>query len=118
MSLRISRFLFSAVILMVGFTAKLPGNAQSVPCAAITRNPLVLESLLDSHSQDADSGTQGSDTPIPATQLERLQFSPIVIQPGDALYIEYRGRDFTIDAELASGERTAFDSSPQGSYEQ
>jgi len=50
--------------------------------------------------------------------LERLQFSPIVIQPGDALYIEYRGRDFTIDADFANGDRTAFDSSPQGSYEQ
>jgi RHS repeat-associated protein len=76
----------------------------------------VLEALLDSHSKEAESGVQ--DSPIHAAQLERLQFSPIVIQPGDALYIEYRGRDFTVNADFASGETTAFDSSPQGSYEQ
>jgi hypothetical protein len=47
-----------------------------------------------------------------------LQFGPIVIQSGDALYVEYRGRDFTVNADFASGEKTEFDSSPKGSYEQ
>jgi len=91
-------------------------NAQAVPCAAITRNPLVLEALLDSHTSDAEAGVE-NDT-INAAGLAHLQFSPIVIQPGDALYVEYRGRDFTINANFASGEMTAFDSSPRGSYEQ
>ncbi len=116
MGLKVCRCLSSTVLLLVFFATQLPMNAQSVPCAAITRNPLVLEALLDAHSQDA--GPDVLDDTINAAQLERLQFSPIVIQPGDALYMEYRGRDFTIDADFASGERTAFDPSPKGSYEQ
>jgi RHS repeat-associated protein len=32
--------------------------------------------------------------------------------------MEYKGRDFTIDADFASGESTAFDSSPKGNYEE
>jgi RHS repeat-associated protein len=104
---------FAALFVLSG---NVLGNAQSVPCYAITRNPLVLEALLDSHSQDTDSDLE--DDTINAAQLEHLQFTPIVIQPGDALYLEYRGRDFTVDANFASGERTAFDSSPKGSYEQ
>src|SRR5205809_6865488 len=107
MSLKVSRCLLSLVVFVL-FATQLPVNAQSVPCSAITRNPLVLEALLDSHSKDADADVP-EDT-INAAQLERLQFAPIVIQPGDALYIEYRGRDFTVDADFASGERTAFDS--------
>jgi len=114
MSLKVSRCLPS--FLLVLFAMKLSVNAQSVPCAAITRNPLVLEALLDSHSKDSDSDLQ--DDTINAAQLERLQFNAIVIQPGDALYMEYRGKDFRIDADFASGERTAFDSSPKGNYEQ
>src|SRR5262249_53436086 len=86
-----------------------------IPCSAITRNPQVLEAPLDSHSKDAD--LQQDDT-INAAQLEYLQFNSIVIQPGDALYMEYRGRDFTVDADFASGERTGFDSSWKGNYEQ
>jgi RHS repeat-associated protein len=77
---------------------------------------LVLEALLDSHSQSAGADLQ--DDTISTTQLERLHFKPIVIQPGDALYLEYRGKDFTIDADFASGERTEFDSSPKASYDQ
>ena len=105
MSLKVSRCLPS--FLLVLFATHLPVNAQSVPCSAITRNPLLLEALLDSHSKDSDSDLQ--DDTINAAQLERLQFSSIVIQPGDALYMEYKGRDFSIDADFASGERTAFD---------
>lgn len=117
MSLKASRcFLSVLIFLSVIFLVRLPLNAQSVPCSAITRNPLVLESLLDSHSNDEDADLQ--DGIINAAQLERLQFSPIVIQPGDALYVEYEGRDFTVDANFANGEKTAFDSSPKGSYEQ
>ena len=77
----------------------------------------MLEALLDSHSKD-DADADLQDDTINAAQLEHLRFSPIVIQPGDALYVEYRGRDFTVSADFASGERTAFDSSPKGSYEQ
>ncbi len=116
MSLKVSRCLSSAVFLLVFFAAQLTMQAQSVPCSAITRNPLVLEALLDSHSKDSDSDLQ--DDTINAAQLERLQFNAIVIQPGDALYMEYRGKDFTIDADFASGERTEFNSSPKGNYEQ
>src|SRR6185437_3693149 len=116
MSLKVSCCLSSAVLLLVFFAAQLPMKAQSVPCAAITRNPLVLEALLDSHSKDSGSDLQ--DGTINAAQLEHLQFGPIVIQPGDALYVEYRGRDFTVNAGFANGDRTEFDSSPKGSYEQ
>jgi RHS repeat-associated protein len=115
MSLKVSCCLSSFVLFML-FAAQLPMNAQSVPCSAITRNPQVLEALLDSHSKDADADLQ--DDTINASQLERLHFSAIVIQPGDALYMEYRGRDFTVDADFANGERTEFESSPKGSYEQ
>lgn len=108
------RFLPFAVLFVL--SGNVQSNAQSVPCYAITRNPLVLEALLDSHSQDTDSDLQ--DATINAAELEHLQFNPIVIQPGDALYMEYRGKNFTVDADFASGERTAFDSSPRGSYEQ
>lgn len=116
--MKVSRCFLSLVLLLVlvVLASHLPMNAQSVPCSAITRNPLVLEALLDSHSQDSDSDLL--DDTINAAQLEHLQFKPIVIQPGDALYVEYRGRDFTVDADFASGERTAFDSSPKGSYEE
>lgn len=116
MDLKVSRCLPFFVLLLVLFASQLSANAQSVPCAAITRNPLVLEALLDSHSNDSEPELH--DGTINAAQLEHLQFIPIVIQPGDALYMEYRGRDFTVDADFASGERTAFDSSPKGSYEQ
>src|SRR5205809_4163260 len=114
MGLKVSRCLPSFV-LSVLFVSQLPLNAQSIPCAAITRNSLVLEALLDSHS---DAASELRDDTINAVQLGRLQFSPIGIQPGDALYIEYRGKDFVINADFASGERTEFDSSPKGSYEQ
>jgi len=116
MSLKASRwFPFLVAFLLVHFSVQLPLNAQPVPCSAITRNPLALEALLDSHSQNAGADLQ--DDTISAAQLERLQFKPIVIQPGDALYLEYRGKDFTIDADFASGERTEFDSSPKASYD-
>src|SRR5437764_10972827 len=111
MGLKVSCCLPS-LVLFVLFATQLPVNAQSVPCAAITRNPLVLEALLDSHSKEAESNLQ--DDTINAAQLARLHFSPIIIQPGDALYVEYRGRDFVINADFASGERTEFDSSPKG----
>jgi RHS repeat-associated protein len=115
MGLKVSRCL-PLFVLSGLFATQLPVAAQSIPCSAITRNPLVLEALLDSHSEDDEDAGPG-DT-INAAQLEHLQFSPILIQPGDALYVEYRGRDFTVDADFASGERTAFDSSPKGSYEE
>lgn len=115
--MRIPRSYPLIALMFIVSATTLPSRAQSIPCAAITRNPQVLESLLDSHSkEDADADLQ--DDTINAAQLEHLKFSPIVIQPGDALYVEYRGRDFTVDADFTSGDRTAFDSSPKGSYEQ
>lgn len=116
MGLKVSRCLPLFVLLLVLFASQLAVNAQSVPCAAITRNPLVLEALLDSHSNDSEPDLD--DGTINAAQLEHLQLGPIVIEPGDALYIEYRGKDFIVNADFASGDRTAFDSSPKGSYEQ
>src|SRR5438874_11002667 len=107
MGLKASRCL-PLFVLFVLLAAQLPVAAQSVPCAAITRNPLVLEALLDSHS---DAASELQDDTINAAQLARLYFSPIAIQPGDALYIEYRGKDFIINAAFASGERTEFESS-------
>src|SRR2546423_4240624 len=115
MSLKVPRCLPLCVFFVL-FSTQSPVAAQSIPCSAITRNPLVLEALLDSHSKDADADLE--DDTINAAQLEHLQFNPIVIQPGDALYMEYRGRDFTVNAGFASGERTEFDSSAKGSYEQ
>jgi RHS repeat-associated protein len=115
MSLKLRRLLPFFVALFFAF-GQLPTLAQSVPCSAITRNPLVLEGLLDSHSNDEDMDVP--EGTIHAAQLEQLQFTPIVIQPGDALYLEYRGRDFTISADFANGDRAAFDSSPRGSYEE
>jgi hypothetical protein len=47
MSLKVSCCL-SSFVLFVLFAAQLPMNAQSVPCSATTRNPLVFEALLDS----------------------------------------------------------------------
>jgi RHS repeat-associated protein len=116
MGLKVSRCLPFFVLLLVLFESQRSVNAQSVPCAAITRNPLVLEALLDSHSDDSEPDLH--DGTISAAQLGRLQFRPIFIQPGDALYVEYRGRDFTVNADFTSGDRTAFDSSPKGSYDQ
>ncbi len=115
MSLKLRRLLPFFVALFFA-SGQLPTLAQSVPCSAITRNPLVLEGLLDSHSNDEDMDVP--EGTIHAAQLEHLQFTPIVIQPGDALYLEYRGRDFTISADFANGDRAAFDSSPRGSYEE
>ena len=115
MSLKVAPY-FSRIIVLLVFFSQLQVNAQTVPCSAITRNPLVLEALLDAHSND--EGADPEDGTINAAQLEHLQFSPIVIQPGDALYVEYEGRDFTVEANFASGEKTAFDSSPKGGYEQ
>jgi RHS repeat-associated protein len=114
MSLKLRRLLPFFVALFFA-SGQLPTFAQSVPCSAITRNPLVLEGLLDSHSNDEDMNVP--EGTIHAAQLEQLQFTPIV-QPGDALYLEYRGRDFAISADFANGDRAAFDSSPRGSYEE
>lgn len=117
MSSKVSRWFLPFLNFVLAVLIVLPSaNAQSVPCAAITRNPLVLEALLDSHSNDAETGIE--DDTLTAAGLAHLQFNPIVIQPGDALYVEYRGRDFTVNADFANGEMTAFDSSPKGSYEQ
>src|SRR5205807_2785962 len=51
-------------------------SAQSVPCAAITRNPQVLEALLDSHSKDADTDSDSRDDAINAVELQHLHFAP------------------------------------------
>src|SRR6266478_5475857 len=89
MVMKVSRCFPSAVLLLIFFAAQLPMQAQSVPCSAITRNPLVLEALLDSHSKDSDSDLQ--DETIDATQLEHLQFSAIVIQPESGTSSQFFG---------------------------
>lgn len=89
------------------FASTLPGRAQSVPCAAITRNPHVLDALLNSRSTAADSD---SAPIITISRLQQLHFNPIAIQPGDALYVEYRGEPFDLTAHLANGDVIGFDS--------
>jgi hypothetical protein len=75
MSLKVSRwFLLLNFVLAVSMV--LPSaNAQSVPCAAVTRNPLVLEALLDSHSNDAEARIE--DDTVTAAGLAHLRFNPI-----------------------------------------
>ena len=117
MSLKVSRCLPFVVSLFLIF-ATLPASAQSIPCAAITRNPQALQALVSAHAEDAGSGSAGQDDLINAIGLQRLHFDPIVIQPGDALYMEVRGRDFSVKAQLANGDFMAFDSKPTSSYEE
>jgi len=92
-------------------------NAQ-VPCSAITRNPQVLEALLASEPNDYAAENAPADVTTTAGQLSELQFSPIVVQAGDALYLEYRGRDFTVYAEYAGGSMTAFDAPEKASFDE
>src|SRR5256714_15659481 len=103
MSLKVPRCLPLCVFFVL-FSTQSPVAAQSIPCSAITRNPLVLEAVLDSHSKDSDAGLQQDDT-INADQLAHLRLSPIVIQPGTALCIDYRRCDLTVNADLTSGMR-------------
>lgn len=88
-------------------------EAQSVPCSSITRNPQVLEALIEARSEEQ----QPNDT-ITASELPELRFTPIIVQPGDALYVEYKGKAFTVYAEYAGGGMTAFDAPPKASYEE
>jgi RHS repeat-associated protein len=97
---------------------KIAGSAQSVPCAAITQNPQVLKVLIDSHSEAEESQSSMQPDAINAAHLDHLRFAPVAIRPGDALYVEYRGKGFTINAKFASGDFTAFDAPPRASNEQ
>src|SRR5579864_948412 len=90
-------------------------SAQSVPCAAITRNPQALDALLSTHSKATDSE---ASTVLSIGELEHLRFNPIVIQPGDALYVEYRGESFDLAAHLANGDVIAFDSATKARSDQ
>src|SRR5437016_4674896 len=85
-------------------------HAQSLPCAAITRNPQVVDALMEMNQQD-DAGTE--PVSIPAKALRDLKFGAIAVEPGDGLYIEYKGRDFTIYTEYAGRHNGAIDSPPQ-----
>jgi RHS repeat-associated protein len=75
----------------------------------------VLEALIDAHSEDA---APDQDQIISADDLMRLKFTSIVVQPGDALYVEYRGKDFKVAIKYDNGDFLAFDSSPKASDEQ
>lgn len=114
MNFRMSPWLaFLAVLsafLTVSFSA-----AQSVPCAAATRNPQVLDRLLNSHSTAADSD---SAKIITISGLQHLRFNPITIQPGDAIYVEYRGEPFDLTAHLANGDVIGFDSASRAQPDQ
>ena len=116
--MKASKYLLPCALLTITMLGKLAASAQAVPCAAITRNPQVLEALIDSHSSAEHTGSSAEDPSIRAADLNHLTFSPIVIQPGDALYVESRGKDFTITARYANGDFADFDSSPKASNEQ
>jgi hypothetical protein len=75
-----------------------------------------LEVLTDEHSRAEESPAQ--EEPISAADMTRLKFRPIVIQAGDALYVEYRGTGFTINAQYANKDFTSFDSPAKASSEQ
>lgn len=88
--------------------------AQSIPCAAITRNPQALDALLATYSKATDSE---SSTVLTIAELEHLRFN-IVIQPGDALYVEYRGEPFDLTGHLANGDLIFFDSASKARLDQ
>jgi RHS repeat-associated protein len=104
------------LLLVFAAVIAVPGSlAQSVPCAAITRNPQALDALLDAYSRATDSD---SSTILTINELEHLHFNPIVIQPGDALYVEYRGEPFDLTGHLANGDLIFFDSASKARPDQ
>ena len=105
------RLSFLSALLAVSALAS-SAHAQSLPCAAITRNPQALKAMLDSHSQSVSSDTMTLAT------MEHMHFNPVVLQAGDALYMEYRGKDFSVNAHFASGEFLTFDSTPAATEQQ
>ncbi|HEY6252020.1 MAG TPA: RHS repeat-associated core domain-containing protein [Candidatus Angelobacter sp.] len=113
--MRISPLLFLFTLVFI-FPPSVPfAAAQTVPCAAITRNPQALDALLDSYSKATDSD---SSTILTIAALEHLRFSPIAIQPGDTLYVEYRGEPFDLKAHLANGDVIDFDSASEARPDQ
>ncbi|HEY6350542.1 MAG TPA: RHS repeat-associated core domain-containing protein [Candidatus Angelobacter sp.] len=107
---------FAVLALAVALLISAPlTRAQSVPCAAITRNPKALDALLNSYQKDADAD---SGNTITIGALEAFRFNPIVIQPGDALYLEYQGEPFDLKAHLANGDVIDFDSASQARPDQ
>lgn len=109
------RALSAALIFgFVGFV--LPVNSQSIPCSVLTRNPLALQSLLASQLA-AERAQVPEEQVLTASDVARLRFGPIQVRCGDAFYVEYRGKDFTLFAEHAGGAMTAFDSPPKASPE-
>jgi len=92
-------------------------SSAQVPCSSITRNPRVLQVLLD-HQLAAEGEPQAIEPELSPTELTLLRFSPLLVQEGDALYVEYRGTQFTLSAEYASGDVTAFDAPPRASNDQ
>jgi RHS repeat-associated protein len=111
-----ARLLSPCFLIAIYLFSTLALHAQSTPCASITRAPQVLEALTDEHSQTEGSSAQ--EEAISAADMTRLKFTPIVIQAGDALYVEYRGKDFTINAQYANKDFTSFDSPAKASNEQ
>src|SRR5260370_11524889 len=118
MSMKTDRRLATPALLSVLMISAVAAQAQAVPCTAITRNPQVLEALIDTHASTEGTGSPSEDQTISAVDLQHLKFSPIVVQPGDALYVESRGKDFTITAQYANGDFAALDSSPKASDDQ
>lgn len=116
--MKTDRRLAIPALLLVLMISGVAAQAQAVPCAAITHNPHVLEALIDNHSSTEGAGSPADGQIMSAADLKHLAFSPIVVQPGDALYVESRGKDFTIRVDYANGDFAAFDSSPKASDDQ
>jgi len=93
-----------------------PSKAQ-VPCSAVTRNPQMLEMLVDEQRAIEAREQMEAESVVEAVELSQLKFAPITIQPGDALYAEYKGKNFTIHADYLGGDTTAFDVPSQASEE-
>lgn len=105
------------VTLLTVLTYSVPVAAQ-VPCSAITKNPLVLEALIGNHLAAERELAPQEERILIAAEIDTLKFEPVPVQPGDALYVEYRGRAFTFFAGFRSGDMIAFDSPPKADGEQ
>src|SRR6266481_213843 len=104
-------------LLIFIYGAVIPAKAQ-LPCSAITRNPQMLEGLMDEQRAIEAREQMEAQSVVEAVELSSLKFAPIAIRPGDALYVEYMGKNFTINAEYSGGDNTAFDVPAQASEEQ
>jgi RHS repeat-associated protein len=114
--MRLTRLILVGLLVVA---ASFPVHAQ-IPCTAITRNPQLLELLVEvqAAAERVAEAHAELEQALKPSDFADLRFGPVALQPGDALYVEYKGRDFSILAHYRSGDITAFDSSPKGSFEE